>query len=197
MVLAVASVYYTYTHLAIRTSRSDLVASDQRLVQQTEMMDKAFGGRDGMVVVVENGHPKRAVKFANDLAAELRRYPDAFPELFYQINPERFKPSALLYLELKDLKKIKASLLAQHNLLSGLAANPHLTTFYQLVNDQMARAMIGEVFTGVLAETPKEELPDLSLLNASLRGLSASLEGKKPDRLPGKRGIDAPVPGRH
>ncbi|MGA9753561.1 MAG: MMPL family transporter [Desulfobaccales bacterium] len=181
VVLAVASVYYTYTHLAIHTSRNDLVASDQHLVQQTEIMDKAFGGRDGMVVVVENGHPKRAVKFADDLAAELRRYPDSFPELFYQINPERFKPSALLYLDLKDLNKIKTSLLAQHNLLSGLAANPRLTTFYQLVNDQMARAMVGEVFTGFLAETPKEELPDLSLLNASLRGLSASLEGKKPE----------------
>ena len=79
VVLAVASVYYTVTHLTIRTSRNDLVASNQRLIQQTEMMDRAFGGRDGMVVVVENGTPKRAIKFANELAAELRRYPDHFP----------------------------------------------------------------------------------------------------------------------
>ena len=99
VVLAVASVYYTVTHLTIRTSRNDLVASNQRLIQQTEKMDRAFGGRDGMVVVVENGHPKRAIKFANDLAAELRRYPDHFPELFYHIDPESFKRSALLYLD--------------------------------------------------------------------------------------------------
>ena len=97
MVLAVASVYYTATHLAIRTSRNDLVASNQRLVQQSEKMDRAFGGRDGMVVVVENGHPQRAMNFANDLAAELRHYPDHFPELFYHIDPERLKRSALLY----------------------------------------------------------------------------------------------------
>ncbi len=180
VVLAVASVYYTVTNLAIRTSRNDLVASDQRLVQQSEKMDRAFGGRDGMVVVVENGHPKRAINFANDLAAELRRYPDHFPELFYHIDPEKLKRSALLYLDLPDLDKIKDGLLKQQDLLSGLAADPSLTTFYRLVNDQIARAMIGEVFTGFLADQAKPEIPDLSMLNASLRGLSASLEGNQP-----------------
>ena len=180
VVLAAASVYYTYTHLTIRTSRNDLVASNQRLIQESEKMDKAFGGRDGMVVVVENGHPRRAIKFANDLATELRRYPEHFPELFYHINPESFKPSALLYLDVKDLTKIKDNLLGQQNLLTGLAANPRLLTFYQSVNDQMARAMIGELFTGFLDEKEKKELPDVSLLNASLRGLAASLESKKP-----------------
>ncbi len=180
VVLAVASVYYTVTNLTIRTSRNDLVASNQRLIQQSEKMDRAFGGRDGMVVVVENGHPKRAVKFANDLATELRRYPEHFPEIFYHIDPERLKRSALLYLDPQDLDKIKNHLLEQQNLLSGLAADPRLTTFYRLVNDRIARAMIGELFTGFLADKEKPELPDLSLLNTSLRGLSASLEGHQP-----------------
>jgi len=179
VVLAAASVYYTVTHLSIRTSRNDLVASNQHLIQQSEKLDRAFGGRDGMVVVVENGHPQRAIKFANDLAAELRRYPDHFPELFYHIDPERLKRSALLYLDLPDLDKIKDGLLKQQDLLSGLAADPSLTTFYGLVNDQIARAMIGEVFTGFLADQEKTDLPDLSLLNTSLRGLSASLEGRQ------------------
>ena len=180
LVLAVVSVYYTVTHLTIRTSRNDLVASNQHLVQQTEMMDRAFGGRDGMVVVVENGHPKRAIEFANDLAAELRRYPDHFPELFYHVDPERFKRSALLYLEPQDLDKIKNSLLKEQDLLSGLAADPRLTTFYRLVNDRIARTMIGEIFTGFLADEGKPGVPDLSLLNASLRGLSDSLKGQRP-----------------
>jgi len=179
VVLAAVSVYYTVTHLSIRTSRNDLVASDQHLVQQSEKMDRAFGGRDGMVVVVENGHPQRAIKFANDLAAELQRYPDHFPELFYHIDPERLKRSALLYLDLPDLDKIKDGLLKQQDLLSGLAADPSLTNFYGLVNDQIARAMIGEVFTGFLGDQEKADLPDLSLLNTSLRGLSASLEGRQ------------------
>jgi hopanoid biosynthesis associated RND transporter like protein HpnN len=86
----------------------------------------------------------------------------------------------LLYLDLKDVNTIKDSLLGQQKLLSGLAANPRLTTFYQLVNDQIARTMIGELFTGFLTEKNQKELPDLSLLNASLQGLSVSLEGKQP-----------------
>jgi hopanoid biosynthesis associated RND transporter like protein HpnN len=180
VLLAVVSVYYTVTHLTIRTSRNDLVASNQRLIQQSEIMDRAFGGRDGMVVVVENGHPKRAIKFADDLATQLRRYPDHFPQLFYHIDPEVFKRSALLYLDVQDLDKINDRLRKQRDLLSGLAADPRLTTFYRLVNDRIARAMIGEVFTGFLADEAKPELPDLSLLNASLRGLSASLEGRQP-----------------
>jgi uncharacterized protein len=180
VLVAVASVYYTVTHLTVRTTRNDLVASNQRLIQQSEKMDRAFGGRDGMVVVVENGHPKRAIKFANDLAAELRRYPDHFPELFYHIDPAKFKPSALLYLDPPDLDKIKNSLLKQEDLLSGLAASPNLTTFYGLVNDRIARAMIGELFTGFLTEKDKTDLPDLSLLNTSLLGLAASLEGRQP-----------------
>jgi hopanoid biosynthesis associated RND transporter like protein HpnN len=180
VILAAAAVYFTVTHLTIRTSRNDLVASNQRLIRQSEKMDKAFGGRDGMVVVVENGHPRRAIKFAEDMAKELRRYPEHFTQLFYHIDPERFKRSALLYLDLKDLAKIKDSLLEQQKLLSGLAANPRLLTFYQSVNDQMAQAMIGEVFTGFLGEKEKKALPDVTLLNASLRGLATSLEGQKP-----------------
>ncbi len=126
------------------------------------------------------GIPSGPSSSPNDLAAELRRYPDHFPELFYHIDPERFKRSALLYLDPQDLDKIKDSLLKQQDLLSGLAADPSLTTFYRLVNDRIARAMIGELFTGFLADKAKPELPDLSLLNASLRGLSASLEGHQP-----------------
>jgi len=98
--LAVASVYYTVTHLTVRTTRNDLVASNQRLIQESERWTGPLGAGTGCGGV-ENGHPKRAIKFVNELAAELRRYPDHFPELFYHIDPERFKRAALLYLNPK------------------------------------------------------------------------------------------------
>ena len=58
------------------------------------------------------------------------------------------------------MTRSKTNLLEQQDLLSGLAANPSLTTFYGLVNDRIARAMIGEVFTGFLADKEKPELPE-------------------------------------
>jgi len=60
----------------------------------SQNLDQAFGGRDGLAVVVENGHPPQTIKFAEALAQELRHYPDQFPELFYRLNPEVLKPWA-------------------------------------------------------------------------------------------------------
>jgi uncharacterized protein len=180
LVLAGLSVYYTLKHLTISTNRNDLVASNKQLIQLSDQMTKSFGSRDGLVVVVGNGtHQTRAIKFADALASELRRYPDRFTDLFYHLDPEIFKPWALLYLDKKDLVKIKDNLQGQQNLLKGLAADPRVTTFYRLVNEQIAQAMIGHLFTGFLVEKATE-LPDVSLLNATLGQLQQSLEGKQP-----------------
>jgi hopanoid biosynthesis associated RND transporter like protein HpnN len=184
LLLAGLAVYYTLHHLTISTNRNDLVASNKRLIQLSNQMDRAFGGRDGLVVVIENGTQQhRAVRFADALAAELRRYPERFTDLFYRLNPDVFKPWALLYLENQDLLKLKGNLLGQQNLLKGLAADPGVTTFFRLVNEQMAQTMIGHLFTGFLEEKT-QELPDVSLLNATLKQLHQSLEGKQSDVSP-------------
>ncbi len=180
VLLAGLAVFYTFHGLTVRTSRNDLVGGDRRLLQLTHQMDQAFGGRDGLVVVVENGHPEVSVKFADALAAQLRRYPDRFPELFYRLDPKTFTRWALLYLDTHDLLQLKDNLVGQKNLLSGLAADPGLMTFYKLVNEQMARAMIGNLFTGYLTTDQGPEQPDLHLLNASLKALRLGLEGNHP-----------------
>ncbi len=177
LLLAALGVYYTLGHLGIRTNRSDLVASDQRLIGLCEQMDRDFGTRDSLVVVVENGHPQRSIQFADDLAAELGRYPDRFPDIFYRLDPDRFKPWAFLYLEPKELIDLKDKLLSQRRVLAALAADPRILRFYQAVNEEITRAMIGHLFTDFLKSDKEEEkLPDLSLLNASLKQLSLQLE---------------------
>ena len=190
LALAAASVYYTLTHLTISTSRNDLISSNQRLIKLSNSIDRDFGGRDGLVVVVENVNRERSVKFAEALGKELRRYPDRFPDLFYRLNPESFKPWALLYLGTDDLRKLKDNLLGQKGLLEKLAADPRLVTFYDLVNAQMAQAMVGQAFTGFLGEKQQQKqqqaLPDVSLLNASLSSLYQSLQGGHPYASPFK-----------
>lgn len=185
VLVAVASVYYTYSHLKIDTGRDALVASDKHLIKISNGMSRDFGGRDGLVVVAENGHPGRTVKFADSLAAELRHYPDRFPDLFYRLDPETLKPWALLYLDYQGLLKIKNNLVDQRGLLDRLAADPRLVTFYRGINDQMAQSMVGHLFTGYLDEKqPDKALPDVTLLNASLKQLLFSLEGAKTSASP-------------
>ncbi|HEY9073402.1 MAG TPA: MMPL family transporter, partial [Desulfobaccales bacterium] len=178
---AVAGVYYTWAHLKIDTSRNALVASSKHLIKLSQKMDRAFGGRDGLVVVVENGHPRRTIEFAEALAAELRHYPDRFSDLFYRLNPETFKSWAMLYPERQDLLKIKSNLVDQRRLLARLAAEPRLATFYQGVNEQITKAMIGRLFTGFLDDKQEAEaLPDVTLLNSTLKQLLLNLEVGKP-----------------
>lgn len=180
VLIAAASVYYTVAHLKIDTARDALVGGSKHLVKLSKNMNREFGSRDSLVVVVENGHPL-TVRFTEALALELRRYPNRFPELFYRLDPEILKPWALLYLDQKDLLKIKNNLVDQRGLLTRLAADPSLLTFYRGVNDQIARTMIGQVFTGFLDDKePEEALPDVSLLNATLKQMLSSLEGEKP-----------------
>jgi len=181
LALAGLSVYYAFHNLTFRTSRSDLVASDQHLIQLGEKLSQDFGSRDDLVVVVENGHPTRAKAFAEALAAELKKHPQDFPEIFYRVQPEAFKKWALLYLEPKQLQEIKAKLRGHQPLLTALATQPSLTRFFQGVNRELTGALLGELFTGFLAEDQdKEKIPDITLLLATLRELNRGLEGGQP-----------------
>ena len=57
LALAGASIYYTLGHLTVNTSRKDLISGNQRLIERSNLIDREFGGRDGLVVVVENATP--------------------------------------------------------------------------------------------------------------------------------------------
>ena len=177
VVLAGLSVYYSFNNLSFRTSRSDLVASDQRLLRLGEKLTEDFGSRDDLVVVVENGHPSRAKAFADALAAELKKHPQDFPEIFYRLDPKVFKKWALLYLEPGQIEDIKRQIEEHRNLLTSLAATPSLTRFYQWVNQELTGSLVEELFVGFL-DQDDEKIPDLSLLNATLRELDRGLGGQ-------------------
>uniref|UniRef100_A0A7C3ZDF8 Membrane transport protein MMPL domain-containing protein n=1 Tax=Desulfobacca acetoxidans TaxID=60893 RepID=A0A7C3ZDF8_9BACT len=180
LVLCALSIYYAKSSLTIQSSTKNLISSDLRLIKLTEEMDKAFGGRDGLVVVVKNQEKSRSIAFAEALATELRRYPGNFTELFYRLNPDVFKPWALLFLGQNDLADLKKNLVGQEKLLAGLARDPRLVTFYGLVNRQLTEATVANIFTGFLEVKEKPALPNVALLNASLDQLARSLKGRQP-----------------
>jgi hopanoid biosynthesis associated RND transporter like protein HpnN len=179
LLTAVLSVYYSYKNLRFSTSRTDLVASDQRLIRLSREFERQFGDRDQFVVVVENGKPARSISFAEALAEELRQHPEHFPQLFYRVDPEPFKKWALLYPDVKELRELKSKLVEHRQILASIAAEPSLAQFFQVVNQEITRAMIGELFTSFLEEDKeKEPIPDLSLLNGTLEQLNRYLAGE-------------------
>lgn len=176
ILMAALSAYYAFNHLAMRTSRNDLVSSDQRLISLSEKIDRQFGSRDNMVVVVENTDPHRTINFAEVLATELRQYPRQFREIFYRVDPEKFKKWGLLYLDQQELSRLKEKLTEHRREMEAIAANPRLTRFFEVVNEEITRALVGHLFTGFLGEEP-EKIPDLGLLQATLKQLHLSLTG--------------------
>ncbi|MBM4284823.1 MAG: rRNA methyltransferase [Deltaproteobacteria bacterium] len=180
LLMGVAAVYYAFHRLSFRTNRGDLVASDQRLVQLGDQLQEKFGSRDNLVVVVENGKPERSIAFAEALAVELRKYPEEFPEIFYRVDPERFKPWAFLYLDSKDLAHFQEKLLSHRRIVATLTGDPSLSRFYQVVNEEITQSMISQLFTSFLEEDGDEEkITGLQLLTGTLKQLHRSLRGEE------------------
>ena len=178
LLMTALSVYYTVNHLSMRTSRNDLVGTDLRIMRLSEEMDRQFGSRDNLAVVVENSDPKHCIQFVEALAAELGQYPQNFREIFYRVDPQKFKHWALLYLEQKQLLEIKTKLSKSSKRVAALSSDPRLNRFFQVVNEEITRSMLGHLFTGFLQEEQeKEKIPDLGLLQASLEQLELSLNG--------------------
>jgi uncharacterized protein len=180
VMLSAGSVYYTMHNLSVRFSTKDLISSNLKLIKRTDKMDKAFGGHDGLAVVVQNVKKSQSIAFADALAAELRQYPENFTELFYRLNPAVFKPWALYFLGQDDLKDLEKNIVGQKKLLRGLARDPRLVTFYGLINQQITQATLANLFTGFLEVKQKATLPNVTLLNATLKQLARSLEGVQP-----------------
>ena len=179
------SAYYAWNHLTMRTSRGDLVGTDLRIMKLSEEMDRQFGLRDNLAVVVANSDPKDCIQFVEALAAELKQYPENFLEIFYRVDPEKFKHWALLYLDEQQLLELKDKISGHQKELQAISSDPRLNRFFYVVNEEITRAMLGHLFTGFLQEEQdKEKLPDLGLLQASLEQLEISLNGGKTYKSP-------------
>jgi uncharacterized protein len=180
--LTALSTYYTITNLGFSTARGDLVSGDLHLIQLDKQMVREFGARDQFVVVVENGDRSTSIAFAKALARELEKYPENFTELFYRVDPQAFREWVLLYLDVDELQLLRERLLDHQREVAAMATNPRLTGFFQVVNEEITRAMIGHLFTPFLEEDDEVAIPDLAFLNATLKQLHASLAEGQPYR---------------
>ena len=179
LALAALSILYTVRNLEFRTSQKDLISPKERLIQLAEQVNQ-FEKLDSFIVVMESRDPRRSLKFLQTLVPRLEADKGNYREIFYRVDPERFKPWALLYLDRKDLNTLADNLKEHRRFLEEMAKSPTLINFFEQINQEMASKMVGELFTGFLdkasPESSKEPL-DLDFLIRALREMKGSLDG--------------------
>jgi len=122
VVLAVAALTYTFSHLGFVTSGRDLLPQDRSYVQRDEEISDDFPRLDQLVVAVESDDVGRSKAYAHRLAEELRREPGTFRHVTYRIDPKRFRGRELLYLAPSDLADIRDEVGDHQGFLTSFAA---------------------------------------------------------------------------
>ncbi|HME42175.1 MAG TPA: MMPL family transporter [Syntrophorhabdales bacterium] len=179
LVLAGISIVYTVIDLQFWTSQRALISQENRLVRLAEEADQ-FSDFDTFVVAIESHDRRRSVEFLRALVSRLEADHQNFAEVFWRIDPERFKPWALLYPKERDLLSLRDNLKEHDTFVRNLALSPSLLTFFDQVNNEMAQGMVGELFTGFLdKDTEQNTKPmDLEFLIRVLREMKAHLNGQ-------------------
>jgi hopanoid biosynthesis associated RND transporter like protein HpnN len=178
-VLAGFSILYSVMDLRFWTSQRALISQGNRLVQLAEEADQ-FSDFDTFVVAIENRDKQRSVQFLRALARRLEADHRHFVEVFWRVDPEQFKPWALLYPKEKELLSLRDNLREHDAFIRTFAQSPGLFTFFDQLNNEMAQRMVGELFTGFLdKEKAQDQKPmDLQFLVKVLREMKARLDGQ-------------------
>lgn len=179
--LAVLSIAYTIQNLDFQTGQKDLISPNNRLIRLSRQMD-GFDDLDTFAVVIENRNTQNSLKFLHVLVSLLRADQSHYARIFYRIDPESFKPWALLYLDKEDLLVLRDNLEEHQAFIRNFAQDPGLTTLLRELNQEMASSMVGELFTGFLKEEtqPHGKKPmDLTFLIRILGQMVGWLDGQR------------------
>ncbi|MCE5241681.1 MAG: MMPL family transporter [Desulfobacteraceae bacterium] len=171
--LAGLSIFYTMKNLDVETSQRALISSENRLIQLTERLEK-FEDLDTFIVTIEGRDRARALEFLHALAPVLEKDREHYAQVFYRVDPERFKPWGLLYLDEKELQDIRDTLEEHHKFLGELVRSPDVNNLFLAINREMTTGMVAELFTGFLDDSSSSTVsgpPDLTLLIHTLESM--------------------------
>ncbi len=178
VLLSILSLYYAYKDLDFYTSQKDLISPKRRLMKLYKRFDQ-FDDLDKFIIVIHHKNRKESLKFAKSLVSILQKQKDKYIDIFYRINPDWFKKWELLYLDENDLLNLKDQLKEHKELIKDILRKPTLVHILEAINHEMARKMIGELFTGFLEEgTEKKGKPfDLTFLINLLQDMLGWMNG--------------------
>jgi len=181
LMLSFSSFYFAFKKMDFYTAQKDLISPKHKLIRLYEERFDQFDDMDNFIVVIHHKDKEEALRFLKKLASILEKQKDKYLEVFYRIDPERFKSWQLLYLEKDELLDIRSKLEDYHELIKDLIRSPSLEHILEAINREMTSKMIGELFTGFLEESEEEEKKpfDLSFLISLLKEMLLWIEGKK------------------
>jgi len=176
--LSILSFYYSYKEMDFYTSQKKLISPKKRLMKLYKRFDP-FDDLDKFIIVIHHRNRKEALKFAKSLVSILKKQKDKYVDIFYRINPDWFKKWELLYLDKEDLLNLRDQLKEHKELIRDILRRPSLVHILEAINHEMARKMIGELFTGFLEEgTEKKGKPfDLTFLINLLQDMLGWMNG--------------------
>ncbi len=177
------SLWLAATRLGVRTEQLELVSPKLPLIAKSRVLDQFdFHGKTTFTLVVKAPSQDRAIDFMKAIVAKIHADPKHFQDVFYRVNPDKFKKWLLYYLDKSDLIQVKDTIRQNSLLVQNLAKDPDILTFFTLVNQNMASRMVGELFTGFLDEKKPAgqdtgKPMDLEFLIKVLQGFSQNLSG--------------------
>ncbi|RJR41324.1 MAG: rRNA methyltransferase [Desulfobacteraceae bacterium] len=177
--LAAVSIIYTVRNLEFQTGHMDVISPKERFRQTTEQL-RAFSELDAFIVVVENRGESRSLEFLRALVPRLQADHSHYRQIFYRVDPERFKPWALLYMGIDELSILHETMEEHRSFLHALSQSPDLVQLFKAINHEMTSAMVGGLFTGFLDEPAagqRKQPTDLSFLISTLEEMKEWLEG--------------------
>lgn len=181
---ALLAFVYSSRHMGVQTDQLELISPDHPLIELSDRVDIFKSDGNALIVVIEAPTPDRALSFLRALVPRIEADTEHFASVFYRVDPDLFKDWALLYLDRDDLLELRDTLREYSEMLHELARHPSVPAFLALVNEEMTRRMVGELFTGFLDEgkSPNEsrngrEGMNLEFLIHALQGLANYLTG--------------------
>ncbi len=181
LILAALAILYTVQNLGFETSQKDLISPQERLIQLSQATSR-FEELDSFVVVIQGPDVRRSLEFLNALVPHLTADKNHYQEVFYRIDPHKFRRWALLYLNEKDLSSLTENLQEHRLFLEEVSKSPTLENFFEQINREMASRMVGELFTGFLEQPQpgKSKQPfDLTFLIEILKEMDGFLQGSR------------------
>ncbi len=172
LAVSAVSTYFFCYRLTFHTQRSDLVSADKDYQRRWRQYLAEFGNDDDIVVVVQGNDRRRMREALDAIAAEVRRQPELFDRLFYQVDLRSLQDRALLFLPTEQIKAIQNNLASMTMLLEFGPLSWRALTLYSLLHEARDRA--GKITPGKALSAADEQF--LTQLLAVSRSATASLD---------------------